>query len=225
MWRRLCWRVCLTCYGGAEGISLGSKLHLLNSCSSFSSEVPTVNGGQVKPITVTAHVQVAANNASAVDTVRLVENFARTLLQQKAGEGGKQAQMFDNILKTMPAFTAMAEQAARAAGVEFTPDPQETLQLIRTSFACPRVHLISFEDDDLDQNDVIGEILARRFDVSFPGKLTSEELPGNHVSPVHVKIGGDSINPALSSLGDLNLGDEGGVIKLADETMRFLKET
>ena len=93
---------------------------------------------------------VAFNNASAVDTVRLLENFARTLLKKRAAEGGEGGAVFDQILNSIPNVSFMAQRAAQAAGLEFVPNPEETLAMARSSMASPSVRLVKFKDDDLD---------------------------------------------------------------------------
>jgi len=95
-------------------------------------------------------VLVAFNNASAVDTVRLLENFARTLLKKRAAEGGEGGAVFDQILNSIPNVSFMAQRAAQAAGLEFVPNPEETLAMARSSMASPSVRLVKFKDDDLD---------------------------------------------------------------------------
>jgi hypothetical protein len=96
------------------------------------------------------HVLVAFNNASAVDTVRLLENFARSLLKKRAAQGGEGGAMFDQILSSIPNVSFMAQRAAQAAGLEFVPNPEETLAMARSSMSSPSVRLVKFKDDDLD---------------------------------------------------------------------------
>jgi hypothetical protein len=186
------------------GHSLGSKLQVLCAAA------PAGNAASVR---YTAQCLVAFNNASAADSVKLVEKFARDLLASRAaaaadGAGSPEAQrMFDTLLRSMPAMGAMAERAARAAGLEFTPAPEETLSRVRASFAPRNCLLLKFADDELDQNaELLGAMAAA------PAPPATDKRPGNHLTPVVLRLGGGAlgaVNPALGrAVGDVRVGDE-----------------
>jgi len=184
--------------------------------------------GAVKP---TAQALVAFNNASATDSVRLVENFARALLKGRveAAAGSSDSRLFDTLLRAMPAVGAMAERAAQAAGVEFTPPPAETLRRARESYA-GKLLLVKFEKDDLDQ---CTELLAAVAGGAARGggpPPTLLERPGNHLSPVCLRLGAEALNgvggiaPSLAGrLGELRVGDEGAAAQLGRDLGGFLQ--
>jgi hypothetical protein len=143
------------------------------------------------------HLCVSFNNATAADSVRLLEKFARELLKKRAegAMGGKADQgtkdAFDGFMRNIPNLTALAEKAAAAAGLDFTPSPEETLDDAKRRFVSPRV--------------------ARA------------TLQGNHLTPVFFKFDGAKLSPAFSKLGGLSVGDEEAVTRLAEEGVKFLR--
>ena len=66
------------------------------------------------------HLFVAFNNATAADSVRLLEKFARELIRKRAesASGGdpSASAAFEGFMRNLPSLTAMAERAASAAG-------------------------------------------------------------------------------------------------------------
>ena len=85
----------------------------------------------------------------------------------KADQKTKDA--FDGFMRNMPNLTALAERAAAAAGLDFTPSPEEMLDAAKRRFVSPRVKLVTFQDDDLDQNDELEANLRRRFEFLVAG--------------------------------------------------------
>jgi len=192
------------------GHSLGAKLHVLLS----SSRGAPKRAG---------HVLVAFNNASVTDSVRLVERFAAALSARRQREGARRSPI-DDLLGGMPAVGAMAERAARAAGIEFTPGPEETLEMASRGFESPSVTLVKFDEDDLDQNEQLQGVLEPRFAKFSPeSRVARAGLEGNHLSPVLIQVEGSQLNPSLASLGGINIGDEAAVRELADLTLRRLR--
>jgi hypothetical protein len=136
------------------GHSLGAKLQLLMACGSGAEGAPP-------PLRYEAQCLIAFNNASASDSVRLVEKFARELLASRAanasagggggGGGGADARLFETLLRSMPAVGAMAERAVAVAGLEFTPAPAETLARAQARFKPRAALLVKLEKDELDQ--------------------------------------------------------------------------
>lgn len=159
--------------------------------------------------------------------MKLVEKFARELLASRGAAaadaaGSPEAQrMFDTLLRSMPAVGAMAERAARAAGLEFTPPPEETLARARASFAPRNCLLLKFSDDELDQN---AELLAAM--EAAPVPPATEKRAGNHLTPVVLRLGGGAlgaVNPALGrAVGDVRVGDEAAAQQLGRDIAAWL---
>jgi len=214
----------------AVGHSLGCKLQLIAACggdedTQGDEAMETVRGSRA------GHLFVSFNNATAADSVRLLEKFARELLKKRAegAMGGKADQKtkdaFDGFMRNMPNLTALAERAAAAAGLDFTPSPEETLDAAKRRFVSPRVKLVTFQDDDLDQNDELEANLRRRFEFLVAGDapMSKTTLPGNHLTPVFFRFDGAKLSPAFAKLGGLSVGDEEAVTRLAEEGVKFLK--
>ena len=147
----------------AAGHSLGCKLQLLAACGGDDEGTEgsdTTEKGDTTlvydSVNRAGHLFIAFNNATAADSVRLLEKFARELLKRRAEQAsGGDASMnaaFEGFTKNLPNLTALAERAASAAGLDFTPSPSETLERAKRGFDSPRVRLVKFDEDDLDQN-------------------------------------------------------------------------
>ncbi|EEH60434.1 uncharacterized protein MICPUCDRAFT_6513, partial [Micromonas pusilla CCMP1545] len=137
----------------AFGHSLGCKLHLVAACGDGEGD----GDGESAAAKRAGHLFVAFNNATAADSVRLLEKFAKEL------------------------------RAASAAGLDFTPSPAETLERAKRGFESPRATLLSFEEDDLDQNDELMEVLRHRYamtTVSGDAPVSAVRLRGTHLTPV-----------------------------------------
>jgi len=82
---------------------------------------------------------------------------------------------------------------------EFTPSPEETLDLVDRYYPVSRNLLIKFRRDDIDQTRALHDVLMRHFP-----KLTSVQiLPGTHTTPMAQDIPwqpGDSFS-ALDAIG------------------------
>ena len=214
------------------GHSLGCKLHALAACEDDASndEVLDVDAesGRVAVSrsgasdATAGHFLIAFNNADATDSVRLIEKFARALLKKRAEEGGVGANA--DFLKNLPSLAAFAERAAKAAGLDFKPSPEETLDRVRHRFASRRTRLVKFKEDDLDQNAELVDALNERFKV-YPGSVDKRELPfGNHLTPVYFSTEGLNLSPAFERLvGDFALGDEAGVERLSEEVSSWIR--
>ncbi len=64
--------------------------------------------------------------------------------------------------------------------MEFTPNPQETLDLIADYYDVPRNLIIKFNNDTLDQSYTLGQTLTK----IFPGMVSTQMLDGNHLTPL-----------------------------------------
>jgi hypothetical protein len=188
------------------GHSLGSKLQLLSSCSRTVPKASTV--------------LISFNNASAADTVGLVERFAKRIATERSS--GYTGQLFSSLADALPAGVSEAvSAAARAAGVEFTPWPEQTLSIAQSSFtnSQQRLDLIQLEDDDLDMGNTLASSLREaRTSVS----VHMHSLPGNHLTPVCTRVsaqqmstGSSELDEQLGTLQGLTLGDETAVNALA----------
>ncbi len=201
------------------GHSLGAKLQLLLAC------------GATPGLRYEAQALVAFNNASAADSVKLVEKFARELLRSRAssatGSASADARMFDTLLRSMPAIGAMAERAAAAAGLEFVPNPAETLSRARQRYAPRRCLLLKYDDDELDQN---AELLAT-LQAARPSATAAAAPPdvarraGNHLSPVVLRLAAEDspLGAQLGkSVGALRVGDEEAAQELGRDIAAWL---
>jgi hypothetical protein len=96
-------------------------------------------------------------------------------------------------------FLEQVVQFNPAFYVEFTPDPEATLALVRNQYAVANNLLIKFRGDTIDQTRPLSEVLVRRFP-----KLTAVQiLQGSHTTPIAQDIGwqpGESFSP-LDALG------------------------
>ncbi|MBR8826504.1 MAG: DUF1350 family protein [Gomphosphaeria aponina SAG 52.96 = DSM 107014] len=72
------------------------------------------------------------------------------------------------------------EQLKDAIEVEFTPSPQETSELITENYQIRRNLLIRFNNDDIDQTNILNPVLNTR----FPNMVVQLKLPGNHLTPL-----------------------------------------
>ncbi|HZG40055.1 MAG TPA: DUF1350 family protein [Nodosilinea sp.] len=96
-------------------------------------------------------------------------------------------------------FLEQVVQFNPAFNVEFTPDPESTLALVRDRYPVGRNLLIKFRSDTLDQTRPLSEVLVRRF-----GELTTVQiLQGSHTTPIAQEFGwqpGPSFSP-LDAVG------------------------
>lgn len=67
---------------------------------------------------------------------------------------------------------------------EFIPTPNETNDIIKTSYQTRRNLLIKFENDTIDQTTDLSPILLER----FPNMVVSRKLSGNHLTPLGQEI-------------------------------------
>jgi hypothetical protein len=195
------------------GHSLGAKLQLL---------LATAPGLRYE-----GQVMLAFNNASASDSVRLVEKFARELVRSRAdsSSGGADARIFDTLLRSMPAIGAMAERAAAAAGLEFTPSPAETLARAGARYSPRRCLLVKYDNDELDMNAELLATLQAARPAGGQGKLQPPAMSrrqGNHLSPVTLQLAGE--NPLGRAVGPLRFGDEEAAQALGRDLAAWLMD-
>ncbi|PMB53712.1 hypothetical protein CEN39_02995 [Fischerella thermalis CCMEE 5201] len=90
-------------------------------------------------------------------------------------------------------------QSNSSFAVEFTPSPLETKQLIQEQYSVRRNLLIKFNNDTIDQSAPLAELLQNR----FPEMVTTQILPGNHLTPLGQDVKwqtGKDFNP-LDAIG------------------------
>ncbi|WP_088431547.1 DUF1350 family protein [Halomicronema hongdechloris] len=83
--------------------------------------------------------------------------------------------------------------------VEFTPSPQQTLEIAAEQYSVRRNLLIKFRRDEIDQTHSLADVLVSR----FPELTTVQILPGTHTTPVAQDISwqpGQSYSP-LDAIG------------------------
>ena len=82
----------------------------------------------------------------------------------------------------------------KTLGLEFTPTPEETEELILSNYTVRRNLLIKFTKDDIDQTLTLNSLLNQR----FPQMIATLTLPGNHLTPLGQELNwqtGDSFSP------------------------------
>jgi len=86
---------------------------------------------------------------------------------------------------------------------------------------------VTFEDDDLDENDALEREVRKRYETSVAGAAPVDRVvvPGTHLSPVFIRFDGAELSPAFAKLGGLRVGDEAQVERLARESVAFLRGT
>ena len=194
------------------GHSLGAKLHAV---ANFDEEEG--NNSNSKNSSSTQHFLVAFNNASATDSVKILEKFAKELLNKREGGGDAASSQFEAIFDRLVPF---AEVAAKAAGLEFAPNAIETLDGVANGkFKSDKVTLLSFTNDELDQCSSLREALA-----DGGVRTNTVEIPGDHLSPVLLDLDKYAkMNPMMNRLSGVRIGDGEAVQKIASEMVKFLK--
>jgi hypothetical protein len=90
-----------------------------------------------------------------------------------------------NILISFNNFSArdavpLMGQMPSELNLEFTPNPQETLDLITNYYDVPRNLIIKFTNDTLDQSYTLGQTLKQ----IFPGMVSTKIIAGSHLTPL-----------------------------------------
>jgi hypothetical protein len=90
-----------------------------------------------------------------------------------------------NILISFNNFSArdavpLIGQMPQEFNVEFTPNPQETLELIKDYYDVPRNLIIKFKNDTIDQSYTLGQTLNQ----IFPGMISTQIINGSHLTPL-----------------------------------------
>jgi predicted alpha/beta hydrolase family esterase len=90
-----------------------------------------------------------------------------------------------NILISFNNFSArdavpLIGQMPQEFNVEFTPNPQETLELIKDYYDVPRNLIIKFKNDTIDQSYTLSQTLNQ----IFPGMISTQIIDGSHLTPL-----------------------------------------
>ncbi|WP_310416266.1 DUF1350 family protein [Chamaesiphon sp. OTE_8_metabat_110] len=90
-----------------------------------------------------------------------------------------------NILISFNNFSArdavpLMGQMPQEFNVEFTPNPQETLELISGYYDVPRNLIVKFSNDTIDQSYTLGQTLKQ----IFPGQVSMLKINGSHLTPL-----------------------------------------
>ncbi len=90
-----------------------------------------------------------------------------------------------NILISFNNFSArdavpLMGQMPSEFNMEFTPNPQETLELVAGYYDVPRNLIVKFNNDTLDQSYTLGQTLTK----IFPGTVSTQTLGGSHLTPL-----------------------------------------
>ena len=148
------------------GHSMGCKLHLL---------IGTIPG-----IDRAGNILISFNNFSANKAIPFIEQFNQfnnqfkeqlTQFNNQFNQGGK--------ISNQGSSSSLSNSISNL-NVEFTPNPEETKNIIANSYSVRRNLLIRFIKDDIDQTREIFNIL----DQLFPEMVTVKRLPGTHVTPI-----------------------------------------
>lgn len=148
------------------GHSMGCKLHLL---------IGTIPG-----IDRAGNILISFNNFSANKAIPFIEQFNQFNNQFK-----EQLTQFNNQFNQGDKISNQGSSSSLSnsisnLNVEFTPNPEETKNIIANSYSVRRNLLIRFIKDDIDQTREIYNIL----DQLFPEMVTVKRLPGTHVTPI-----------------------------------------
>jgi len=95
--------------------------------------------------------------------------------------------------KSIPMLRKMSKRLKLQT--EFSPSPKETLGLIKEHYEQMNNLLISFKNDNLDQNNLLIKSLKER--ESDKSKMI--QLDGNHLTPVSIGLREKLLNPNLKS--------------------------
>jgi hypothetical protein len=150
------------------GHSLGCKLHLL---------IGTRSG-----IDRAGNILISFNNFSANQAIPFMEQFNQFNSQLSSQWSNQFNRQFNQGLNRYQQTNPQTNPPNPKAnlGVDFTPDPQTTKEIIANSYQIRRNLLVKFRKDDIDQTRDIFNILDRR----FPEMVTMKRLPGTHITPI-----------------------------------------
>ena len=190
------------------GHSLGGKLHSIGMAATGVGEDVAGCG------------MISYNNFGFAQTIQMARAFSNELQVSKNprfGEGGPMP--FDALFD-------LASNAINAVGLEFSPSPDQTDQIIAKKFdenLLQKTRLFSFQDDELDST-------GRFVDCFRSGATEVSLLPGSHLTPVFLRLGIDDFPEEARDMAsqtsggfqNISFGDEDLLDQLVDEVSNWM---
>ncbi len=189
---------------------------------------------------------MAYNNFGFRDTTKQIKSFSSALFNKdteqyvKEGEQTPRQETQRSILG-LDSIIEFSEQAMSMTGLEFTPSPSDTYEILTTKYRqqkglLQKTRLFVFDDDGLDSSETIIQAMDDRMeDISVSG------LPGSHLAPVFVNIldmaGDDDVHvnnaynriskiindvAIIDSMQGLYYGDEDCLSSLVEEVCNWI---
>lgn len=163
----------------AMGHSLGAKLQVLLCCQQPD---PMLSGVAL----------LAFNNFGVEDQVALLREFLKVVQGNSGLSGLGGDQLWETFLE--PAIG----RAAKLSGLQFTPGPDEVLDMVEESYKPDlRTRLFRFSDDSLD----CSEELLSSFVMRRARNADRLEMKGGHLTPVVLSLA--DMAPAGGAVGDV----------------------
>ena len=138
--------------------------------------------------------------AAAAPVLERISDAAETLRKSDLLRGvlqGREAEQAFSFLDTVTGLSRAAAERARDAGIaeDFSPGPDDTLQLIRADYAVARNLCVKFLEDDIDQSVPLCTVLRDKFTgpSGSGGRLDLRRLGGSHVTPNTPEISPDDL--------------------------------
>ena len=126
------------------------------------------------------------------------------------------------VRRAIPIFEQL--EIDKSFGLEFTPNPEETEDLILSHYKIRRNLLIKFTKDDIDQTLTLNPLLNQR----FPQMIATLTLPGNHLTPLGQEVkwqAGEAFTP-FDAVGQwLKQNFSQDLNRLHQEILRWLNPT
>lgn len=138
------------------GHSMGCKLHLL-----LASSLGCDRQG---------NILISFNNFNSDQSIPFA-GWLRDTLQSKVLREVLEDQVFQDVFQDM---------FQNSFSLEFSPSPQQTLQLIQSQYNIQKNLLIQFSADTLDQTTDLNAILSPKFST----QVVFSRLSGNHLTPL-----------------------------------------
>lgn len=198
------------------GHSLGAKVQLLANCDEDARQAlgPTV-----------ANLFLAFNNYTAKQSIPMWDAIQSAIGEESTAKSIKELSKVADFLRSLDlsglADSRSADSVNQASDVlkkvgdtmksfassttdEFTPTPDETLQLVRSRYNVPENLLISFSRDTLSQNEALEDVLCTRFGAR---SAVIRKLEGTHVTPLTPNLGTGEA-PDFAGVGIPGLNDQ-----------------
>jgi len=192
------------------GHSMGCKLHLLI--------------GSLFPVERSGNILLSFNNYAAREAIPLVEDLS----QASSGIWSRVSAALSTALPkgpiSRPLTDWVAAQPDLVEGIEFTPNPAQTNELIASRYQVRRNLLVKFRDDTIDQTRSLHQLLQSR----FPDMVSLCRLSGNHLTPLGQDLvwqAGSAFSPADAIGQWLKQSVYRDLTQLQQEILRWLSPT